>query len=457
MSKGNTNRRILLFGVLPAVGCLALSLLLWWGLTAKDREWERLKAEWEAKGESFDPKDFVTEIDCEAEDNGWFHPLVVDARSGGNYVTEKVGEIDGYLWSMGIERPSEGGLTLREWGDPEKPLGKTQHEMARDYLARFSLYQSEFDELEGLADRPFWQSGEVPSVENEWGISESYGVGEVFTNRATLRLLAGEPDAAWEDVMRARNVLRWYEQNPVSLFSLLVWGVNDGRISNAVLDGCLMGAWSDAQLRSLAGGELTAGGMGYREMYLASARGEVAFQVDGLPDWLESPEVPSPYRLLEAHYGIYIIEAQLAPLVAYEAMGPGVSLMELADAYESAHARATAGRLWQGLKRWTELGKAMVASSSADFVYRLLELDVRRGCVPVVAAAELYRREHGSWPSTLKDLVPEYLPVIPKDPVDGAAMRYVVGADGVPVVYSVGRNRKDDGGADGDWCVRLTW
>ncbi len=67
-----------------------------------------------------------------------------------------------------------------------------------------------------------------------------------------------------------------------------------------------------------------------------------------------------------------------------------------------------------------------------------------RDAVCVAIALELYRRRHGSWPSSLDALVPELLPEIPPDRFDGRPLRYRL-IDDKPVVYSVGADRDDDG------------
>ncbi len=69
----------------------------------------------------------------------------------------------------------------------------------------------------------------------------------------------------------------------------------------------------------------------------------------------------------------------------------------------------------------------------------------QREAAEAVVALELWRRRHGAWPAGLDALVPEYLPALPPDRVDGQPLRYVV-RDGQPVLYSIGRNRRDDGG-----------
>ena len=64
----------------------------------------------------------------------------------------------------------------------------------------------------------------------------------------------------------------------------------------------------------------------------------------------------------------------------------------------------------------------------------------------IAVAVERYRRDHGELlPNDLQDLVPTYLPAVPIDPFSGQEMRFAKVADGY-VAYSVGSNRRDDGG-----------
>jgi hypothetical protein len=61
-------------------------------------------------------------------------------------------------------------------------------------------------------------------------------------------------------------------------------------------------------------------------------------------------------------------------------------------------------------------------------------------------AAERFRRDKGRWPESLKELVPAYLSETPVDPYDGRGLRLKRTDDGL-VLYSVGANKADDGGA----------
>jgi hypothetical protein len=70
---------------------------------------------------------------------------------------------------------------------------------------------------------------------------------------------------------------------------------------------------------------------------------------------------------------------------------------------------------------------------------------------------ERYRLKHGVWPAELKDVVEaKLLNAIPADPIDNLPLRYRKTRDGI-VVYSIGPNAVDDGGAiaNGDVGFRL--
>jgi hypothetical protein len=89
----------------------------------------------------------------------------------------------------------------------------------------------------------------------------------------------------------------------------------------------------------------------------------------------------------------------------------------------------------------TLLMPALIKVSEAS---RRVQANLR--CAIVAVAAERYRRDHGGWPTALDVLRGQYLKAVPTDPYDGRPLRYKRLPDGV-VVYSVGADGQDDGGA----------
>jgi len=60
-------------------------------------------------------------------------------------------------------------------------------------------------------------------------------------------------------------------------------------------------------------------------------------------------------------------------------------------------------------------------------------------------ALKAYHREHGSYPSSLQQLVPAYLPAVLEDPFSGVSLHYKRDHQSY-LLYSVGPDKQDDGG-----------
>jgi hypothetical protein len=97
--------------------------------------------------------------------------------------------------------------------------------------------------------------------------------------------------------------------------------------------------------------------------------------------------------------------------------------------------------------------RCAIAAAKADAAHQLSRLAI---------AMTGYRVKYGRYPAKLDDLVPEFLANIPGDPFDGQPLR-MKRADKEVLLYSVGRDLKDDGGVawnaekqTGDIVFRLT-
>lgn len=89
------------------------------------------------------------------------------------------------------------------------------------------------------------------------------------------------------------------------------------------------------------------------------------------------------------------------------------------------------------------------------------EAQAARDLARLAVAATAYRAKHGKYPEKLTDLAPAFLAQVPLDPFDGQPLRLRRGGEGFRL-YSVGPDRKDDGGAaweaqkqEGDLVFRL--
>jgi hypothetical protein len=60
---------------------------------------------------------------------------------------------------------------------------------------------------------------------------------------------------------------------------------------------------------------------------------------------------------------------------------------------------------------------------------------------------ERFRIKHGRLPTSLDELVPEFLNAVPDDPFDGRPLRFISDERGC-TVYSIGVDGIDDGGVE---------
>lgn len=79
-------------------------------------------------------------------------------------------------------------------------------------------------------------------------------------------------------------------------------------------------------------------------------------------------------------------------------------------------------------------------------VQRFYRFETRRELTLAALALELHRRKHGRHPESFSGLVPEFLPAVPVDWMDGQPLRYRLNSDGSFALWSVGDNLTDDGG-----------
>lgn len=79
-------------------------------------------------------------------------------------------------------------------------------------------------------------------------------------------------------------------------------------------------------------------------------------------------------------------------------------------------------------------------------VRRVFEYEAQRDMTIAAIGIKRYQLRTGKLPSDLTALVPEYLPQLPHDWMDGKPLRYHGNSDGTFTLYSVGVDGRDDGG-----------
>jgi hypothetical protein len=295
--------------------------------------------------------------------------------------------------------------------------------------------------------------------------------------RASAALKLGDTAAAHSDLLDVLRLYRALEGEPLIITSLVRISLL-GQTFAPVIDGMIDGRWTDAQLQ---------------EFQREFARAQI------LESWLNALSVERAVinhellkvgegsgREFDLLFGIIDNSAKipLGTRVARSAFPRGwlyQNLLVINRLFDDRIARtdlkvptintgpasdqtlqAMIGNSWLTPLRYP-FARAIFPSFETVEARHLLTL-ARAQQVQTAAALARYRRAHGKLPAQLNDLVSEYLPSVPRDPMDGSALRYRPDPEGSYLLWSIGSDRKDDGGksdaskdpvSDFDWVLKM--
>ncbi|MFW6133786.1 MAG: hypothetical protein ACOC8F_07800 [Planctomycetota bacterium] len=339
--------------------------------------------------------------------------------------------------------------------------------------------------------KPKVSTTEPPTIVNT--LLPSYGTlrnaARALTNRAMLRWAEGDRRGAWADLMAVRRLGRRLGQDSTligNLVGLALEALGNDAMQRLVIGGAIPAAdveYMLSQVKTLkplpdirqgVANErflmldtvmmLARGGTVSDMIAMSAAGGSDLASPSGGPrmkldydlmlrrfnemwDWyLNCERIEDPQERAEAleRFDEWLIQTKL--------QFPGEPL-------------PTAGAIIGSVlsvKRRTEVVADLLISilmpslDRAQVLWRRANAD---GAVTLGATAlAAYRAEQDAWPAELAALTPEYLEAVPRDPFTDEPLVYKRTDDGY-VLYSLGSNRKDDGGVDeydtGDIALRV--
>lgn len=99
------------------------------------------------------------------------------------------------------------------------------------------------------------------------------------------------------------------------------------------------------------------------------------------------------------------------------------------------------------IERMKYMNTLLILPAMTAAVKSSARTEAHRDLARCLVAAERYRLANDQPPTSLQQLVPQYLPAVPNDPFDGKPLRMVRRGDEL-VFYSIGEDGKDDGGQE---------
>lgn len=465
---------------------MVVGLVGWYGYLQLEswsslREWQKYKAELEARGEKLDVQSLAPAA-VPDEKNFAQHPLI--ARW---FTSEGTGTNGSQRWffapgaedperrrgASGPVRGEERGTLLERWaayyrghrGFPQAPAASSPAQVVRTAL---SIYDADIQALqEAMKQRP--QCRYALNYEQGGSLNYPHLTGcRSLAATLELRIMAllqlGEVEEAFGELQLGYFVLDTLKTDPL-LIALLVRLSADQMLGEAVVEGLNLRRWNEAQLAWL---NQYLGQRQYLTEFAAVLRGERNFAVhqtellrQGKVHNLggESDLTPAGERALKLlPRGLYY--RNLVELVRWyqDEILPAVSVA----------ARRMDRERWQALN-----GAAQEEGNPYGLVVRQLLPAIHSGAVKVArwqamgdalmvaCALERHRLAQGRLPPQLEALTPQYLAALPADCLTGKPLSWRKESEDAYRVYAWGWNGKDEGGRpgrrseDGDWGVEI--
>jgi hypothetical protein len=104
---------------------------------------------------------------------------------------------------------------------------------------------------------------------------------------------------------------------------------------------------------------------------------------------------------------------------------------------------------WENQNSYNRMSRhlsELLADSLSRSPERAISFEAQRALTTTAIALKRHELRHGSAAATLAALVPEFLREVPRDIFDGQPLRYRPGEGGNYLLYSIGKDERDDGG-----------
>jgi len=348
-------------------------------------------------------------------------------------------------------------LKLEPDGDGSYSVTMPRLALASDYLSWSDGLQPQFALIRRALERPRSQLPGIyanpntvpgPNFQAVRNLSQTLGA------RAQCHLLLGRPADALDDLTLMHDFCRRIlaEQQPATLLSAMINQAAREVYAAQIAEGLRLQAWREPQLATL---------QGQLETVNVISPVEAAF----------TAQAASAYRALESVPSAGMVRrtvlAGLCPRGwGYEHVASRVKLdFGRLACFDPANEIIFPEKVIAAARKAHAL-----ESGAYTFVRSLAQPDFARACqltahsqtqinqALIACALERFRLAHGEYPEELGALVPQFLGTIPHDVIGGGPLHYRHASEHSFVLYSVGWNRRDEGGTrgqrnstDGDW------
>lgn len=374
---------------------------------------------------------------------------------------------------------------VAEFFREQKPASNGES-AARTILNHLDSAKEELSELEFAARRP----GANPNLPKEGSfyqiplphLTPPLKIAQYLSARIAAEAADGQGAAAQSHLFLMLRLADALREDPL-LITLLVRVSILTQATQSIWDGLEAGCWNETQLREIQKRISETELAGNFANALRSERGganqtlQSYLQNGGVARFVEdtlqasaptSSEKPDEWdqRMTRLFAELYPRGLLYASMVKYNEL-----IQTMIESVEqtpfSPFMGETVQRQIEELQKPINRLRYSFAAISAPLLpgvqVRVASAEARLRQAQLAIALELYRRAHAAYPETLSALVPDYLPGLPFDVCTGGDFQYQRPEPDQFILWSVGANGIDDGGAlpekataldQGDWVWR---
>jgi hypothetical protein len=431
------------------------------------RDWEKYKAEQEAKGEHFDLDSFVPKLpppDQNFAMTPFLAPLqdykIVDGAVQWNnpdaLTKIKSVSLEG-AHDYSNEAPSPGNWRRSEFCDLSKwqafyrsntnfPSSPSQQTPARDVLFALSKFDPIFTELRAASERPYAVFPFHYDLElNTARFSECKRLVQLMSLHATAELEAGEGDEALKDIRVCLSLSKLLQKEPLLISQLVRIAVAELSIQ-PIWEGLARHRWTDEQLQEL---QKMLAEIQLLDDYSTVMRGERAYG-NGQLEQYRAGHFPAELKIQAGPLSKFSSKAILYQnQIALNQLVKGFVLPAVDAAQHRVFPkRCDTNVIFSILSKpnpYNSIAR-MSAAAFAKVPERFARVQTSIDLATVATALERYHLAHREYPENLKSLSLQFAERLPNDVINGESLKYQRTKDGQFILYSVGWNEVDDSG-----------
>ena len=343
-----------------------------------------------------------------------------------------------------------------------------------DLLFLLNLNAAELDEVRTASQRPYavfkiHVEESFQALFPELAVMKNFA--SAFQVKALAELAAGNPDAAFADSQAALAMGEAVRSEPILIAGLVRLACLEIAMP-PLWEGLARGQWSAAQLERF---QARLGRINLVEEMLHNLRGERAFSIAAIDLMKHDPEALDmggedgtgigALRYMPSGW-FYQNQLGIARMYqeTYPTLDPTRRTVGLAQVSQTM---TNFEKQLQSMSPYTIFAKMLIPAVNKA-VEKTARAQATMSLATVACALERHRLSAREYPDRLDALAPRFLESLPLDPVNGEPLKYRRTDDGRFLLYSVGLNRKDDGGTpaadkkgkpqpdgpEGDWVWR---